>query len=682
MSTPPPQAGSSRQGVPFVPFSLLFYFVYAAIFFVLAPVVDDHIPTGFADDDFIDDDAELELLMEQFVRNAGLPSDAAVDTPSMPLIDDDAANADPLSDDDRPTVVGEDYSVRYIQPIDAYVRPHNPLCRENLDIVDNLGTDPAEHLGRAMALVAPLLADLRPLFEARAGVPLGRRVRDEPDEITRLRTADIAALTAVQTQIADAEQRFRDAQTFIETSDIAATRRAAESNPAPSLRTAAEIAQSILSPQPRLLIRLPARSTAVCPTIPSTLVFRPTGPSVQRTASPPRTDLPHFSADAKGKGKASCSLTPSPSFPVASSSFVDQMRNPTSPIPLVSPAPPLNPAILPDLAVPPHSAILPDLDQALSPSPSVSSPPQPRIPASLKGKGKRKRSPTPSSSSSSSLPSPPPPPKHRQGPPSRPCDRCLPYLRATCQSLVSSNPMVGAGDATLNGKLRAMHMPGHYSRRHKNSISSPSASLSAHTPIESAIDVVPLPNISGDSTDPNVDTSSSIVADAVPTPSVIPRFPTTYPEGTVYHNFPSAILQSPHTGLADELREAFIIGAEEASIDPPSSALLASTDANELMVTRDALVVASNDLLDTAVRVLTEYARTRQRQEYYDAAIRSRAVAEDGLLIVHHPSLSEPEAAAMSGALLARDALICDEYPHFPPPDDVTDNSSAPGPSA
>ncbi|KAJ7592151.1 hypothetical protein C8J56DRAFT_1162588 [Mycena floridula] len=285
--------------------------------------------------------------------------------------------------------------------------------------------------------------------------------------------------------------------------------------------------------------------------------------------------------------------------------------------------------------------------------------------------------------------------KHEpEPPPPKICDRCIPYvtgqvkprsskrsgrlstdcvLRADgkCQRCFVQRQACTFNDKAILPGQRATHLPGHHTRHRKiqrHPVPSPSPVASP------GVDELPAAPKSSPTPDPVLPISNPPVS---PRSDPLPASSSSAVAPTPFGAFPLAMWRSEQTGLADEAYSALTNGALRTQNDPPPLDILMLTDTPELLLAHANLSAVSNCLLDSAMCALQEFSQTRQRIEYYDSVLRTRASDEGDRIVLRHPTFSEAETAKFSDLLTTRDAIIRNQYPHnlpMPPP--------LPGPSS
>ncbi|KAJ7590134.1 hypothetical protein C8J56DRAFT_1048303 [Mycena floridula] len=679
---------------------------------------------GFHDDDFVIDDEDVGIVAERLAQAEGAYTSSAFGPRGL----QPGPSSFPALSDDVPDDVSETGTViapdTFPQPMHfaGTFRPHDTFNRENLDIVDNLGNDSAEHYGRAMAIASIPVPDFSAFLDARNLALRDHERLGTPESHAHFLSADGALIEAMRSQVTSFDSSFRDYRSFVETGDIAESRNATSDHPIVSSRSAEAVASSLL---PRITLRIPplrssapaaSSGTLATPIVSSSLPLPRTTPSP--ISSPVSDRIP---MSKKGKGKhilfsPSPSLTPPPPFRSSSPLLPEEVDPPIEDPPLVVEdlsRITSNTQDIPPSSSPTHSeslspsiyayinlftAVDEDIstafdeyiaaDSGVTPSTPVSDPSSdpPRIPARLKGKGKRSPSPSPSPKPRRSrrlLKSPTPPP--------RICNRCLPLLRGTVKMRNSKNTRhLAAGCVVLPGNKRcercivqkqhcsftnALLLPHQRASHLESSSSDPSQRRRVHNVfptsplpvVERPPSIAPSPVSVAENASPSFPSHSPFPEN---TSTLLPPLPTSSSSTAivVYPNISVTLWNINDRSMAAEVPMALQRGSDYTATNPPDLDSLRGTSLSELLLTRNTLFQASDAILDSVSSNYANYARIHQRVKYFDAVLRSRVSIVDGNVQLDEHGLSAEEVIYLTNILTARENVN-------------NSQSSAPGPS-
>ncbi|KAJ7573763.1 hypothetical protein C8J56DRAFT_903004 [Mycena floridula] len=619
---------------------------------------------GFHDDNFVIDAEDVGIVAERLAQAKGAYSSSAFGPRGL----QPGPSSFPAASDDFPDDVSETRTVIAPDPFprpmhfSGTFRPHDTFNRENLDIVDNLGNDSAKHYGRAMAIASIPVPDFSAFLDARNLALRDHERLGTPESRAHFLSADSALIEAMRSQF----------------------RNATSNHPIVSSRSAEAVASSFL---PRLTLRIPPlRSSA-----PPVSSVTPANPIASSSLLPPRTTPSPISSSVsdriptsqKGKGKhvvfsPSPSVTPPPPFPTSSPLLPEGVDPPIEDPPLVvedlsritsntqdvplSSSPTHSESLSPSIYayIDLFTAIDEDIstafdeyiaaDSGVSPSTPVSdsSSDPPRIPARLKGKGKCSRSPSPSPKPRCSrrlLKSPTPPP--------RICNRCLPLLRGTVKMRNSKNTRHLAAGSSSDPSQR---------RRVRNVF--PTSPLPV---VERSPSIAPSPVSVAENASPSFPSHSPFPEN---TSTLHPPLPTSSSSTAivVYPNISVTLWNINDRSMAAEVPMALQRGSDYTATNPPDLDSLRGTSLSELLLTRNTLFQASDAILDSVSSHYANYARIRQRVEYFDAVLRSRVSIVDGNVQLDEHGLSVEEVIYLTNILTARENVN-------------NSQSSAPGPS-
>ncbi|KAJ7598257.1 hypothetical protein C8J56DRAFT_913210, partial [Mycena floridula] len=657
MASSSSQAGPSRQAQP------------------LSPVAS---APGFHDDDFVIDDEDVGIVAECLAQAEGAYSSSAFGPRGLqpgPL-------SFPAPFDDVPDDVSETATVtapdNFPQPMHfaGTFRSHDPFTRENLDIVDNLGNDSAEHYGRAMAIASIPVPDFSAFLDARNLALRDHERLGTPESRAHFLSADGALIEAMRSQVTSFDSSFRDYRSFIETGDIAESRNATSDRPIVSSRSAEAVASSFL---PRVTLRIPPLRSLAPPASSDT----PATPIVTSSLFLPRTTpspIPSLVSDripTSQKGKAKCvvfssspSVTPPPPFQTSSPLLPEGVDPPIEDPPLVvedlshitsntqdvpsgsSPthSEPLSPslyayidlitAVDEDISTAFDEYI--DADSSVAPSSAVSdtSSDPPRIPARLKGKAKRPRSPSPSPKPRRSrclVKSPTPP---------RICNQCLPLLSGTVKMRNSKNTRhLAAGCVVLTGKKKC-----------ERCIVQKQQCSFTDTPL------LPHQCASHLEIDPSAPSQRRRVLNVFSTLLPPPSSDSTVPPIVACPNMPVTLWNINDRRMAAEVPLSLQRGSAHTTNNLPDLDSLRGTLTSELLYTRNTLLQTSDAILDSISLSYADYGRIRQRVEYFDAVLRSRVSMVEGNFQVDEAGLSPEEVIYLTNILTAREHVANVHY--------------------
>ncbi|KAJ7584736.1 hypothetical protein C8J56DRAFT_1166714 [Mycena floridula] len=668
---------------------------------------------GFHDDDFVIDDEDLGLIAERIGQTEVATSTSAFGPRGLQAV----PSSFPAPSDDVPDDVSETETViapdNFPQPMNfaGTFRPHNLFNRENLDIVDNLGNDSAEHYGRAMAIASIPVPDFSAFLDARNLALRDHERLGTPESRAHFLSADGALIEAMRSQVTSFGSSFQDYRSFVETGDIAESRNATSDRPVVSSRSAEAVASSFL---PRITLRIPplrssapraSSGTPATPIVASPLFLPRTTPSPI-----PSSVSDRIPASQKGKAKrvvfsSSPSVSPPPPFRTSSPLLPEGVDPPIEDPPLVveglsriasntqdvpacsspTPSEPLSPSLYASIDL--LTAVDEDIstafdgyinaDSGVAPSSAVSdaSSDNARIPARLKGKEKRPCSPSPSPKPRRSrrlVKSPTPP---------RICNRCLPLLRGTVKMRNSKNTRhLAAGCVVLPGKKRCERCI-----VQKQQCSFTDTPLLPHQRV-SHLEIDPsAPSqrrrvLNVFSSVPAVERSRSLspshVSDTEGMPPILPppasadpstllpppSSDSTVPPIAACPNMPVTLWNIDDRRMAAEVPLSLQRGSAHTTDNPPDLDSLRGTITSELLYTRNTLLQTSDAILDSISSSYVDYGRIRQRVEYFDAVLRSRVSMVEGNFQVDEAGLSPEEVIYLTNILTAREHVTNVHY--------------------